>query len=626
MLKKHIKLTIDGTPVNVIEGTTIMEACAQLGIDIPRLCYHPDLSLQGSCRVCVVEVKGMGFYMTSCSQKVWEGMEVQTNSPDIRQARRDIVELLLDNHPKDCQTCDRDGNCELQNLAYSLGVRARHFEGRRKEMPIDLSSVSVVRDPQKCVLCGRCVRVCGEIQGVHNLSQQGRGFETMVSPAHGAKMDESVCIQCGQCINVCPTAAFLEKRNTGSVWEAIADPEMHVVVQTAPSIRAAIGEGFGLPPGTPATGKMVTALRRLGFDAVFDTDFAADLTILEESHEFLERLKDGPLPMITSCSPGWINFLERFYPELIPHTSTCRSPMSMLSALIKTYYAKKKGIDPKKIYVVAVMPCVAKKYEAHRPQHFLDLPLAAGNGHPGNGHSMAGAPQSSGEGQSTTASPRPLAGEGQGVRVQLTDAVLTTRELIWMIKCYGINFNMLPEGEFDAPMGVSSGAGDIFGTTGGVMEATLRAAAELVTNKPADRLEFTEVRAVEGLREVHVAIGEHNIRVGVANGLENAKTLLDKVKAGKEVFHIIEVMACPGGCIGGGGQPYPAGNYRVLDPELLRKRASALYSIDTGKKLRKSLENPAIAELYDEFLGMPGSELAHQLLHTSYSPKLPRGI
>ena len=364
----------------VDDGTTIMEACEQLGISIPRLCYHPDLSLQGSCRVCVVEVKGMGFYMTSCSQKVWEGMEVQTNSPDIRQARRDIVELLLDNHPKDCQTCERDGNCELQNLAYSLGVRARHFEGRRKEMPIDLSSHSVVRDAQKCVLCGRCVRVCGEIQGVHNLSQQGRGFETVVSPAHGAKMDESVCIQCGQCINVCPTAAFLEKRSAGGVWDAIADPEMHVVVQTAPSIRAAIGEGFGLPAGTPCTGKMVTALRRLGFDAVFDTDFAADLTIIEEAHEFLTRLKEGPLPMITSCSPGWINFMERFYPELIPHASTCRSPMSMMSALIKTYYAKKKGIDPKKIYVVAVMPCVAKKYEAHRPEHFIELPSYCGRG------------------------------------------------------------------------------------------------------------------------------------------------------------------------------------------------------------------------------------------------------
>jgi iron-only hydrogenase group A len=583
MRKKKISLTIDASPVTVDEGTTIMEACEQLGIYIPRLCYHADLSLMGSCRVCVVEVKDMGLYMASCSQKVWEGMEVQTNSPEIRQARRDIVELLLDNHPKDCQTCERDGNCELQNLAYSLGVRERLFEGRRKRHPIEASSGSVIRDSEKCVLCGRCVRVCAEIQGVYNLSQHGRGFNTVVGPAHIAAMDDSVCIQCGQCINVCPTAAFLEKDRTEEVFAALADPEIHVVVQTAPSIRAAIGEGFGMPPGTPAAGKMVTALRRLGFDAVFDTDLGADLTIIEESHEFLARLKEGPLPMITSCSPGWISFMEKFYPELIPHASTCRSPMGMLSALVKSYYAQRKGLDPKKIRVVAVMPCVAKKFEAQRPEHVLD-----------------GMP--------------------------LTDIVLTTRELIWMIQCYGIDFSGLPEGDFDAPLGIASGAGDIFGTTGGVMEATLRAAAELVTGKPADRLDFTEVRAVEGLRETYVAIGEHNIHVGVANSLSNAKILLDKVKAGHEPFHVIEVMACPGGCIGGGGQPYPQGGFRVLDPELLRKRASALYAIDSGKKLRKSYENPAIEEIYDSFLLKPGSELAHCLLHTHYAARLPRGI
>ena len=384
--KKQISLLIDDTPLTVDAGTTIMEAAEQLGIRIPRLCYHPDLSLAGSCRVCIVDVKGMGYYMAACSSQVWEGMEVQTNSPAIRQARRDIVELLLDNHNMDCQTCERDGNCELQNLAYSMGVRARHFEGRRKRFPIELSSHSVVRDSEKCVLCGRCVRVCAEIQGVYNLSQHGRGFNTVVGPAHVANMDDSVCIQCGQCINVCPTAAFLEKRGAGPVWDAMANPEMHVVVQTAPSIRAAIGEGFGLPPGTPATGQMITALRRLGFDRVFDTDFGADLTIIEEAHEFLTRLQaaaltltlsrgrgdrhPGPLPMITSCSPGWISFLEKFYPELIPHASTCRSPMSMLSVLSKTYYAEKTGIDPKKIFMVAVMPCVAKKYEARRPEHF----------------------------------------------------------------------------------------------------------------------------------------------------------------------------------------------------------------------------------------------------------------
>jgi iron only hydrogenase large subunit-like protein len=428
-------------------------------------------------------------------------------------------------------------------------------------------------------------------------------------------MDESVCIQCGQCINVCPTAAFLEKRGAGPVWEAIANPEMHVVVQTAPSIRAAIGEGFGLPVGTPATGQMITALRRLGFDRVFDTNFGADLTIIEEAHELLTRLKyagqgtgdggwgtgernpkspspeppasrppsPGPLPMITSCSPGWISFLEKFYPELIPHASTCRSPMSMLSVLAKTYYAEKTGIDPKKIFMVAVMPCVAKKFEARRPEHLM----------------ADGTPY--------------------------TDAVLTTRELIWMIKCYGINFTGLPPGEFDNPLGTASGAGDIFGITGGVMEATLRAASELVTGKPADRLEFTEIRGVRGLRETYVAIGEHNIHVGVANGLTNAKILLDKVKAGEQ-FHVIEVMACPGGCCGGGGQPYPPEGVKVLDADWLFRRGDALYQIDNGKTLRKSYENPAIEEVYSSFLGGPGTEKAHELLHTHYHAREPRGI
>ena len=584
-MQKEIHIQIDGISLTVAAGTTIMEAAEQIGVRIPRLCYHPDLSLAGSCRVCVVDVKGMGYYMPSCSVRVWEGMEVQTNSPEIRQARRDIVELLLDNHHWDCQTCERDGNCELQDLAFAMGVRRRHFEGERKKFAIEDSSQSVVRDPGKCILCGRCVRVCDEIQGVCNLSQHGRGFRTVVAPAHLAKMDDSVCIQCGQCINVCPTAAFVEKRHSGSVWDALANTDLHVVIQTAPSIRAAIGEGFGMPPGTAATGRMITALRRLGFDAVFDTNFGADLTIVEEAHELLTRLEGGgPLPMITSCSPGWINFLERFYPALIPHASTCKSPMSMLSTLAKTYYADIKGIDPKQVYVVAVMPCVAKKYEARRPEQYM--------------------------------------AEG----VPYTDAVLTTRELIWMIKCYGIDFQKLPDGQFDSPMGLSSGAGDIFGTTGGVMEATLRAASELVTGKPADRLEFTEVRAVEGRRETYVAIGQRAIHVGVANGLTNAKILLDKVVAGEEQFHVIEVMACPGGCIGGGGQPYPPEGVKVLDPELIRKRAGALYAIDKGKKLRKSYENPAIDDLYDSFLGGPGSDKAHQLLHTHYQAKLPRGI
>jgi NADP-reducing hydrogenase subunit HndD len=583
--RKKINLTIDGTKVTVPEGTTVMQAAEQIGIRIPRLCYHPDLSLAGSCRVCIVEVKDMGYYVASCSAPVWEGMEVRTNSPEIREARRDIVELLLDNHPMDCQTCERDGNCELQNLAYSLGVRERLYEGKRKEFPIEDSSVSVVRNPNKCILCGRCVRVCAEIQGVFNLSQHGRGFHTVVAPAHLVKMDDSVCIQCGQCINVCPTAAFLEKSSTEAVWKALANPDLHVVVQTAPSIRAAIGEGFGYPPGTPCTGKMITALRLLGFEAVFDTDLGADLTIVEEAHEFLTRFQTGgPLPMITSCSPGWISFLEKFYPELIPHASTCKSPMSMLSTLAKTYYAERMNIPAEKIFMVAVMPCVAKKYEAQRPEHMMP------DGRP------------------------------------YTDAVLTTRELIWMIKCYGIDFTRLPDGQFDAPLGIASGAGDIFGTTGGVMEATLRAASRILTGKKPDRLEFTEVRAVEGLRDTYVAIGEQNVHVAVANGLHNAKTLLDKVVSGEEHYDIIEVMACPGGCIGGGGQPYPSENYHVLDPQLLRKRASALYTIDGSKELRESYENPALEELYETYLGSPGSVKAHQLLHTQYRPRLPRGI
>ena len=531
--------------------------------------------------------------MTACSTKVSEGMVIETNSPQIRQARRDIVELLLDNHPKECQTCERDGNCELQNLAYSLGVRERLFEGERKHFPTEDSGFSVIREPDKCILCGRCVRVCAEVQGVHNLSQHGRGFTTVVSPAHGTKMDESVCIQCGQCINVCPTAAFLEKDSTDAVWEALADPSKHVVIQTAPSIRATIGEGFGAEPGRSFTYKMVSSLRRMGFEAVFDTDFGADLTIVEESNEFLQRLTGGaPLPMLTSCSPGWISFMEKFYPGLIPNASTCRSPMTMTSVLLKTYYAQKIGRDPKDIYVVAVMPCVAKKFEAKRPEHFMS---------PG---------------------------------IPYTDAVLTTREVIWMIKSYGIDywnspameFWNMPKDDFDSPMGIASGAGDIFGTTGGVMEATLRTAAEKVTGKSVEKLEFTEVRAVEGLREATVQLGDKELRVAVANGLNNARIILDKVVSGKEQFHLIEIMACPGGCIGGGGQPYPPRNVKVLDKNLLAQRASALYAIDKEKTLRKSHENPAVLTLYKEFLGEVGGQKAHELLHTHYNSRLPRGI
>ncbi len=585
MAKKDITVIIDGQEVVVPQGTTIMEAAKQLGINIPHLCYHPALSVEGACRVCIVKVKGVdNSFAASCCTAAQEGMEVLTNSPEIRQARRDIVELILDNHPKDCQTCERDGKCELQNLAYSLGVRDRLFEGKRKRYPLEDSSKSVVRNAEKCILCGRCVRVCEEVQGVCNLSQNHRGFNTVVSPAFGEKMDDSVCIQCGQCINVCPTASFLEQRHTDRVWAALADPTKHVVVQTAPSIRAAIGESFGFAPGTPCTGKMVTALRRLGFDAVFDTNFSADLTIIEEAHELINRIKNGGLlPLLTSCSPGWINFMEKFYPELIPYASTCRSPMSMLSALLKTYYAKKINKDPKDIYVVGVMPCVAKKYEMDRPEHYFD-------------------------------------------GMQLTDAVLTTREAAWMINSYGIDFANLADDDFDTPLGESTGAADIFGTTGGVMEAALRTVAEEITGKPLEQVEFTEVRAVEGLRERTLRVGDLDINIGVANGLVNAKELLNKVINKEKQFHVIEIMACPGGCIGGGGQPYPPKGYNVLDKDLLAKRAGALYDIDSHKKTRSSHKNPAIQKIYEEFLGEPGGEKAHHLLHTTYKQKLPKGI
>lgn len=587
MTQTMINITIDSEPLQVPAGTKVLQAAEKLGIHIPRLCYHPNLSLEGACRVCVVQVAGFNHFLTACSQEVWEGMEIQTNSPQIRQARRDIIELLLDNHPMDCQTCDRDGICELQKQAYRLGVRERLFEGKRKRYPIDDSSESVVRTPEKCILCGRCVRVCKEVQGVHNLSQQGRGFETVVGPANLVNMDESACIQCGQCINVCPTAAFLEKDHTERVWAALALPRgiKHVVVQPAPSIRAAIGECFGLPIGTPVTGKLITALRRLGFDQVFDTNFGADLTIIEEANEFLKRMGgEGVLPLLTSCSPGWVNFLEKFYPEMIPHTSTCKSPMSMLSTLAKTYYAEKKGLKPEEIYVVAIMPCVAKKFEASRPEH------AMADGTP------------------------------------YTDAVLTTRELAWMIKSYGIDFVNLPDGEFDRPLGISSGAADIFGATGGVMEAALRTAAVKLTGEELGPLVFEEVRGVTGVKEATLTLNGIEINIAVSNGLTNAKELLHRVKTSGKQYHLIEIMACPGGCVAGGGQPYPPMDMDVLDPKLPLLRAKALYKIDSDKQLRRSHENPAIEHLYAEFLGEPNGEKAHHLLHTHYHARTPRGI
>ena len=582
--ENEVTLSIDGIVTKSPAGSTIMDAADAVGIKIPRLCYHPHLSILGACRVCLVEVEGQRNPVASCAYPVADGMKIRTSSNQLRRLRRDVVELILDSHPKDCQTCERNGNCELQKLSYDLGIRERLFEGERKQPPKDLSSPAVIRDPEKCILCGRCVRVCNEVQGVYNLSQHRRGFQICVAPAHEGDMLNSVCVQCGQCANVCPTAAIIEHSATDAVFKAIEDPAKHVVVQTAPSIRAAIGEGFGFEPGTPATGKMISALRTLGFDRVFDTNFGADLTIVEEAHEFIRRLKSNDrLPLITSCSPGWIKFMEHFYPELIPHASTCRSPMTMLSVLLKTYYAEKQGLDPKNIYVVGVMPCTAKKYEAQRPEH----------------------------------------ADASGV--PYTDAVLTTRELIWMMKTFGIEFKHLHDGDFDNPLGFSSGAADIFGTTGGVMEAALRTAYETVTGQPCENLDFVEVRGVEGVKESRVKIGDQTLNVAVSNGLQNAKRLFDRVLKGDKKYHMIEVMACPGGCIGGGGQPYPPPGLHIMDAKLLRMRAKALYAIDHHKQIRKSHENPYIQQLYKNYLGEPNSPRAHELLHTHYEAKLPRG-
>lgn len=592
MGEKSVTLQIDGHTVTVPAGTTILKAAERLGIRIPTLCHHPRLSVPGACRVCVVHVEEMGHHMAACSVQVWEGMVVTTTSPAIRQARRDIVELILDNHPQDCQTCERDGHCELQNLAQSLGVRERLFAGERKDFPREARGAAVIREPNKCILCGRCVRVCAEVQGVHNLSQHGRGFRTIVQPAHGADMDDSVCIHCGQCVAVCPTAALLEQQHGEDVWRVLADDRKHVVVQVAPAIRVTVAEGFGAAPGRGSVGRLVAALRLLGFDAVFDTVFGADLTIVEEAHELLERLLHGrgPLPLLTSCSPGWVSYLERFFPELIPHASTCRSPMMMSSVLTKTYYAERHGLNPRDIHTVAIMPCTAKKHEARRPEH----------------RTPWGAPW--------------------------TDSVLTTRELIGMLRAAGIDLWTLdsidlahyPREEFDAPLGLTTGAGTLFGTTGGVMEATLRTAAAKLTGDPQAPLDFHEVRAVEGMRELEVKLGDHLLHVGVANGLVNARRLLERVTSGREQFHIIEVMACPGGCVGGGGQPYPP---RTLPlGEVLRRRAEALYDLDGAATLRRSHENPALHTVYADFLGEIGGPRAHELLHTRYTPKLPRGI
>lgn len=570
-----VNLTINGKQIQAPQGATILEAARAAGIYIPTLCYHPELRPEGACRLCMVEASGARTLVASCVYPVSEGMVVKTNTDKVREARKTVVELLLANHPKDCLCCQKSGDCELQKIAADLGLRKIRFEGgETKAHTIDCSNPSLVRDQEKCILCGRCIRICRDVQGMNVYSFAGRGFNTIVSTAFEHDLKDAVCTYCGQCASVCPTGAIVEKDDTDQVWKAINDPDKVVIVQTAPSVRVALGEELGIPAGSIVTGKMVAALRSLGFDKVFDTNFSADLTIMEEGHEFIDRLQNGGvLPMITSCSPGWVNMIELKYPELLPHLSTAKSPQQMFGAVAKTYYAEKAGIDPAKIVSVSVMPCTAKKAEAQR-EEMCD----------------------------------------SGYRD--VDIVITTRELGRMIREAGIDFAALPEESFDSPLGTGTGAAVIFGNTGGVMEAALRTVADVVSGEDLPKIEYDEVRGMEETREAVLTIAGREIKIAVVNTLGSARKMLERIKAGTADYQFIEVMACPGGCIGGGGQPVP------VNREIRQIRREALFECDRMSELRKSHENPEIKALYDNWLGKPLGEKAHHLLHTHYSAKV----
>lgn len=573
-----IKMKINGIEIEVPSNFTVLQAAEKAGIRIPTLCFLKDINAIGACRMCVVEVKGARSNPAACIQAVAEGMEVQTNTPALRASRKMTLELILSNHRMECLGCTRSNNCELQALAQEYDVDPAKFAPKTPMTPdIDDSAIHLIRDNSKCILCRRCIAVCKYNQHAAVIGANERGFKTHISSPFDMPLSETSCVNCGQCIAVCPTGALTERDDTEQVWKALADPTKHVVVGPAPSIRAQLGECFGMEIGTNVEGKMIAALRRLGFDKVFDVDTAADLTIIEEGTELLSRIKNGgKLPLITSCSPGWIKFCEHYYPEFLPNLSSCKSPQQMFGAMIKTYYAEKMGIDPKDIFVVSIMPCTAKKFEVKRPEM-----------------NAAGVPD--------------------------VDVSLTTRELAAMIKRAGIVFNQLPDEECDPVFGIASGAGHIFGATGGVMEAALRTVYEVVTGKTLEKLDFHDVRGVEAIKEAEYDLNGTVVRVAVTSGLENASKLLDMIKSGEKEYHFVEVMACPGGCVNGGGQPIQPGYVRNFK-DLRVERAKALYSEDEGMKLRKSHENPVIKELY-EYLGEAGGEKAHHILHTHYTER-----
>ena len=578
MEEKLVTLTIDGESIKVKEGTTILQAAKKAGIDIPTLCFLKDINEVGDCRMCIVEVEGRRGFATSCIEKVKEGMVVHTHTPNVLEARRVILDLIISNHHKDCLTCTRSGNCELQVLATKFNVLNVEYPGEMSKHKIDDKSPAIVRDFNKCILCRRCVATCKNVQGIGAIDCINRGFESCISTVGDHSLNDVNCTFCGQCIQSCPTGALHEKESLNEVWVKLKDPDTYVVVQTAPSIRVALGEEFGMDIGTNVEGKMITALKRLGFDKVFDTNTGADFTIMEEANEFVERFKaEDSLPMMTSCCPGWVRYVEENYPELLPHLSSCKSPHQMFGALIKSYYAKKENIDPSKIYVVSVMPCIAKKFERERPE-------MKNNG------------------------------------LYDVDNVITTRELAKMIKQANINFEKLEDSKFDDPMGEATGAGAIFGTTGGVMEAALRTAQDLLTGKDLDRINFEAVRGGKGIKKATVNIAGKEIKVVTASGLKNARKILEEIKQGKADYQFIEIMACPGGCIMGGGQPIKSSKIRS-EVDVRKLRAESLYTIDEKSTIRKSHENPVLKKIYKDYLEEPGSYRAHKLLHTHYQAR-----